>query len=266
MTVIELNKRFYTIPTGWNELSQKQLLEVMDTLFFKTYSAEQALLKLLKILTGMNYWQFFRQKPTEMSEFLYLTSFLLEEKATLTHQLIPEYAGMYGPEQSFDNLRMKELVLTEDFYMTWCEDKENTELLNELCSILYRPLRRGSLWKKYDIDKNPKGDPREDYNQNVCSWRAKHIICKWPMNVKLAIATWYEGCRTEMVENNPEVFGGAGGELAKYGLVSVMRRIAKEGTFGTFEQVEEKLVNLIMIDLNESVAEGKEMEKQMKAS
>lgn len=66
MTVIELNDKVYAIPTEWNELSQKQLLQVMDCLFLKEYTGEQGTLKLLKILTGMCWWKFFHTKPTDM--------------------------------------------------------------------------------------------------------------------------------------------------------------------------------------------------------
>lgn len=275
MTIINVNNKIYTVPTSWNELSQQQLLAIMECLFISRYVEEQALLKLLKILCNMTYWEFFntpvtacikrkgllgrKVEVTGLDEFIYLTDFLLEERTMLTKQLMPEYKGLYGPDDSFGNLIMKELVLSEYYYLAWWNDKERIDLLNELCAVLYRPAK-----KNYDFEKNPDGDPRIEVNQNLCSFFAKSLVAHWPLTAKLAVATWYDGCRSEMQENNDEVFGGEGGEVAKYGLVSVIRRVAKEGAFGNFDDVENKMVNLVMIDINESIAEAKALEKQSK--
>lgn len=265
MTIIELNRRYYTVPTAWNELSGKQLIGIMECLFVTSFSSEQALLKLLKILTGMNYWQFFRQKPTEMAEYLYLTEFLLQQRTELTKQLLPvlfpekpEEKRFYGPADEISNLLMGEFIFSEAFFMQWCDDKNNMEPLNELCAVLYRPAK-----KNYDHKRNPDGDPREEYNGNLCHYRAVNEVKKWPLAVKLAIATWYDACRWKMVDDNPDVFAG-GGEPGRYGLVSVMRKVAEGGVLGDFKSVEKTHVNLVMIELNESIADAKAQEKAMK--
>jgi hypothetical protein len=277
MIQIELNKKTYQIPACWNELSQAQLLQVMETLFLSKYTADRCLLKLLKILCGMTYFEFFttpvtsgkkrtglvgkKVEVTGMDEFLYLTGFLTDDDGVLTKQLIPCYDTLWGPADECANLIMQEMVFTEQFFMQWDEDRENIECLDELCAILYRPLRQCKDGSLYDIAINPEGDWREPYNQNVCSHRAKNIICKWPMKVKLAIAHFYNGFRTELVNHNSEVFGGDGGESPKYGLISTIRRVAKEGALGNFQDVEQQYVSLVMIELNESIAEAKAQEK-----
>ncbi len=84
MTLITLNNKSYSIPSQWNELTPKQLLEVMDTLFLKEYPAEQMLLKLLKVLTGMSTYQFLKCRVEEMEEFFYLLAFILQENIEFT--------------------------------------------------------------------------------------------------------------------------------------------------------------------------------------
>lgn len=275
MIQIELNNKTYHVPTEWNELDQDQLLEIMDCLFARQYTGDQALLKLLKILCKMTYWEFFctpvtsctkrigftnkKKEVTGMDEFVYLSEFLLQEKSTLTKQIMPVFDELYGPESSFNNLIMKELVMTEHFYLQWWNDKERIDLLNELCAVLYRPAK-----KNYDRTINPDGDVRIEYKPNISSFLAERKIAHWPLKAKLAVATWYDGCRHELQDNNPEVFGGEGGEVALHGLVSVMRKVAKEGALGNFDSVESKGVHLVMIDINESIAEAKALEKQMK--
>jgi hypothetical protein len=107
------------------------------------------------------------------------------------------------------------------------------------------------------------GIAREKFNENLCAWRSQNLISKWPQKVKLAIASWYGGCRQQLVNDNPEVFGGTG-EPAKYGLIEVMMNIAKEGTHGDFESVESKSVHLMLIHLNINIEEAKKQEAALK--
>lgn len=261
MKIIELNKKLYSIPTEWNELSQKQLLEVMDCLFMQQYTAEQGQLKLLKILTGMSFFDFFRTRAMDMDDYLYLTEFLLKDQKGLTKQLILEYDGLFGPSDELGNLVMQELVFSDSYFQQWSEHKEDLVMLDKLVAVLYRPAKEG-----YEFDKDPDGDAREEYNQNLCNWRALHQVKNWPLNVKLAIAAWYDACRWKIVDDNEEVFGGSSsGEMAQYGLISVIRRVAQGGVLGDFNSVEKKYVSLVMIELNESIADAKAQEKAMKA-
>lgn len=260
MTIIELNKRYYTVPTQWNELSQQQLIAVMETLFMRQYTGEQGCLKLLKILLGFNWWQFFRSKPTEMAEYFYLTLFLLSEQRQLTDQLLPVYDELHGPDKEFNNLVMQELAICDGVFMQWAEDRENHELLNQLCSLLYRPAK-----EDYNFKKNIDGDARIPFNQNLCEYYCRTKVHKWPMSVKLAIAYWYDACRWQLVEENEDVFGGDNsGEVSKYGLVSVMLSVAESGSLGDFSKVEQHNVHTVMIQLNESIRKAKEQEKAMK--
>jgi hypothetical protein len=298
--LIDINRKFYSIPETWNELSGKQLLQVMDVFYNNDYSAEKAELKLLKILTGMSWWQFFRAPVTTtdkicffplqfsfswstllfrmnqtcygLDEYLYLTYFLILSNE-LTKQVLPEYKEFYGPADDCGNMKMNEFVFSEHYYMAWAaikrrkeedpapteeEEKEAEKLLNNLVAVLYRPAR-----KKYDYRRNVEGDCRIAFNENLCEYFATSQVYAWPLQVKMAIVHYYEACRQKWVNDNMDVFGGDG-EPAKYGLLSVMRGVAKSGVHGTFDNVEQKYVSMILIELNEEVAEAREMEKAMK--
>lgn len=259
MTLAKIGGKYYTVPTEWNELSQSQLLQIMEVLFVRQYAGTAGMLKLLKILAGMSTWEFLVAKPADLQEFYYLTLFILKDRTDLTKQIIPEYKGLYGPADDFDNLVMKELVFAEDYFLRWSENREDLKTLDDLCSVLYRPAKA-----RYDHKRNPDGDPREDFNQNVCAWRSTHEIKKWPISVKLAIATWYDACRWNLVDQNEEVFGGEGGDVAKYGLISLMMSVAETQVLGNFDSVENKNVKLVMIQLNESISKAKAQERAMK--
>jgi hypothetical protein len=268
MTIIEVYKKYITVPTQWNELSGRQLLQVMDTLFLKGYPTELQILKLFKIVLNLNWWQFFRlqRQPDIIEEYLYLVGFLLQPQTGLTKNLLPvfKHQGVTycGPDSEISNLRMNEFTFTEDHFIAWWEEMSqgktnNTERLDELVAILYRPAKPG-----YNMKQNPDGDARQKYNQNICSYSAKKYISHWPMARKLAIAYWYGGCRQQLMESNPDVFGGSGGEASRYGLVSVMLNVAEDKVFGDFEKVEEQYVNLVLMQLNEMVDRSRRMEKE----
>ena len=261
MTIIQLHKRYYAIPTTWNELSGKQLLQVMEVLY-GNYEVDAARLKLLKILTGVSWFRFFRIPLAEKAAYLDITHFLVNEN-TLTKQLLPIYKGYYGPADDFNNITGEEFVFSEDFYFksfTTNDDGQrimNPAALNELVAVLYRKKKDG-----YNLKKNIDGDARESFNQNISTYNAKRKISKWPLAAKLAVFTWYETCRHQMIEANPDVFGGGSNEPAKYGLLSVMRVIAEGGIHGDFEKVTKMYVQLWMMELNEKIEEAKQAAKK----
>jgi len=266
MKIIELHNRLYTVPDSWNELTGRQLLQVMEVLY-GDMPVNTARLKLLKILTGITWYRFFLVPLRERAEFLYLTDFLINDMG-LTKQLLPEYRGFYGPDDDFNNITGEEYVFSEDYYFK-AFTKEgpdepkvlNEEMLNELVAVLYRRKKKG-----YDLTLNKDGDPREAFNQNICHYHAKHTICKWPLAARLAVFTWYENCRQNMINSNPDIFKGGNGEPAKYGLISVMRVIAEGGIHGTFEQVQKMYVKMWMVELNEKYEEAKRNEENSKLS
>lgn len=257
MKIITINNRRYNFPESWNELMCNQLTAVMQLLFLQKQSAERMLLELVKVLAGMSRYHFMRAPVEELEEFFYLLQFVLQPDFEFTKNLLPGYQHRYGPADALSNLRMKEFTFTEDLFMRWCEsERQDLMTLDELVAILYRPAPA-----KYDLKKNPLGDNRCEYSQNVCQWEAKHIVNQWPLKVKLAIAHWYDGCRRFIVDCNPDVFSG-GGDPARYGLVSVMLNVAEGGVFGTFDKVEEQYVNLVMMQLNEIVDKAAKIKAQ----
>jgi hypothetical protein len=266
--LIEINNKPLSVPQSWNELTGRQLVEVMNVLFVKKYSGEEKVLQLLRIVFSMNRREYRRVSVFDIDEFLYLMHFLVRDKIDLTRNLIPKYRHInvfgiweefYGPDDECNNLIMEEFVFAENYFMEWFENKDDEELLSEFVAILYRPGR-----KDYDYKRNPKGDYREDFNENTSHYNAKKFIKLWPKSLKLSIAYWFSGCWHKWVQDNPNVFSGSG-EPSQYGMVSVMRNVAKDGIYGDFNQVGRTYVNQILMELNEVVAEAEKMKREAKA-
>jgi hypothetical protein len=267
--LIELHSKQYEVPENWNELNEKRLLQLVDIMFLKGYRAEVMILNMLRVLAQIPKYQFSKCSPEEISEYLYLCEPYLQEDMEFTKNLVPQFAfkdskghvvHFYGPDDCCTNLRMSEFTYLEDLYVRWCQSKrEDLNLLNDIVAILYRPAP-----KDYDLARNPRGDRREPYNDNVCGFNAKKYIALWPPSVKLAIAFWYGGCRTYIVQNYPDLFEASTSDVGEFGLLSVMMSVAESGVFGYFEKVEDTYVNLVLIQLTKVVKEAKRLERENK--
>lgn len=256
MKLIQLRKTFREVPEKWEEVTGTQLLRIMEVLYVRQYSAEQQVLRLLQVLTGMTDYQFFRCKLEELEEYFYLVAFLLQQP--LTKQLLPQYEGFHGPQAGLANLVMDEFIFTEAYFNQWAAEKKDEAALNQLAAVLYRPAKEG-----YDLEQDPDGDPRITFNENLCAWQSRNGVANWPKAAKLAIAEMYAGCRQQWVTDNPDVFegGDSDGEENRYGMLALMRNVAKDGAYGDFESVGKKYVNLILMELNLMVQEARRIEK-----
>jgi hypothetical protein len=269
MTIIQLKNRFYTIPTAWNELSGKQLIRVAEVLLQRPEEITGKMM-LLKILTGMSSLRWITQRVEELEDELYLTEFLLSD-ASLTEQLLPVFPNskfqipnsklLYGPSSSFDNMRIGEFSFCEYYYNQY--EKKGAENgineLNQLVGTLYRRHK-----PQYNGKTNPDGDVREKFNKNLCDVHYPAQVAHWPLAVKVAIGWWFKANRVALQNQFKEPFSG-GGDIAKYGLWSVMNAVAEKGNHGDFLKVEDMLLKEFMMELSESIEKNKKLEAKAKA-
>lgn len=253
MYVVEFNKRFYNVPTDWNELTGRQLVRCMSIIHGHLQPLQKQL-KMLQVLTGMSMLRFFFCPIDEIKDKLYLTLFLLTTN-TLTKNIIPAYDGLFGPADNFNSLTGAEFAHTEHFFQQCMSDDSHAKL-NDLVGTLYRHPKRD-----YDHRVNPAGDHREPFNDNIIDHYA-HSVAHWPMAVKQSIHTWYGGCRMQLMRDFPRLFGGAdSGSQSLHGLWSVMRNIAEKGNHGTMKDVEKMRMKEMMMELTELTAESDRLEE-----
>lgn len=254
MTIIQLRNRFYTLPTSWDELTGKQLIAVMKVINAAPEETAGKMM-LLRILTGMPWYKWMFQKVEELEDELYNVDFLLSNYPV--KQVLPSFKGLHGPAGDFDNLRIGEFAFCE-FYFKEYEKKgaENgVKELNQLVGTLYRRQKRF-----YNTKINAAGDVRQPFNKNLTETVYPTAVKNWPIEVKLAVAAWFKGCRIQLEKEFKQVFSG-GGDVAKYGLWSVMNSVAEKGNHGTFDKVEDMLIKEFFMELTESIEKAKKYEK-----
>lgn len=245
----------FSVPEQWNEMSQKQLLEVMRVMHAQK-GDDQGVLMLFRAMVDIPWHKFFAMRtPALMDVAIECTEFLFQ-KNTLTRNLIPQYKWLAGPADNLMNLKMAEFCFSEFRYFAWRNSQEQKDL-DMFIATLYRPTKD----MFYDAVRNPDGDVRKPFNDSLTPVIALKIA-KWPMEVKRAIVLFYEGCRAKKIEDNPKVFDNSTGEESLHGLWSVMRSVAKGGSFGDFDKVNEQYVDTILMELNETVAEAERIEME----
>jgi hypothetical protein len=282
MNFIYYKNYTHIVASEWNELTGKQLRKIMRVIW--TGNDLQCRFKLFRILTGWSWKRlylvsgmfhikqisFIAQLPfinKYVEKYLNNCARLFDAVIDATHflfvtndlvkNLIPVYRGFYGPDEEIRNVKMAEFTFSEIAFLAWKKSKD-PKYLDDLVAILYRPGR-----KKYDHRKNSDGDHREPFNPNLSPYNAKQIA-KWPMDVKLSIATFYMGCREKKIIDNERVFSGSGeGDESLYGLWSVMRNVAKAGHFGDFDKVQDQYIDTILMELNEVIVEAEKREEEI---
>lgn len=260
MTILELGKRLYTVPQSWNELTHAQLRDCLMILH-SDMEVDQARLHLLRSLIGATWFRMWLHGVKELDDKLYLVDWMLE-KNTLTENLLPWYRDWYGPASGFNNLLISEFIFTEEYYRLWRNEElpedDRHYALDKLVGILYRPGR-----KNYDKIRNPAGDIREPFNDNLIEYNA-FCVGLWPFPVKQAIAFWYQGCQQSLVAEFPKVFGGGGGGESVYGLWDILYNIAEKNVLGDFAKVEGQLLKTVLMVLTKTMVEAERIEKQFK--
>lgn len=247
-------KVYRNVAEHYNELTGDQLIRIAN-LFLLQVPKDLADLQALHILLGCSKYEFFMLHCHWKACFLPHIQWVFE-KNKLTDQLLPEYKGMYGPASDFDNLTMKEWDSCERYYELMVKYQDDSAI-DFIIAVLYREPKAN-----YDTAKNPEGDIRKPYNPNELEyWAAK--IKDWPAAVKFAIIMWYDGCR-EMIRKTYKVFDSPkkSGSDQEPGMFEMVRALAGD-KYGSFFEVEELNVHLVMREMESLKREAKEFEKNL---
>jgi hypothetical protein len=285
------------LAASWNELSSKQLLAIAKhwtslLIVLRSLPPNSAVellnaarIDLLIVLSGINRWNslsrntrnFLRLLPSRRmmrkhrlnSEFLeeyeHLPNMLkcadfLFEKVTLTKNLLPVIKAkkytLHGPAESLSSMVAKEFVFADVFFIAY-KKSLSIDDLNLLVAVLYRP---GLAIKPTDAGFS--GDYRIPFN-NMAIDEWMDDVKALPEKVKVAVALFYEGCRSNLEKLYPAVFAqkentSGDNEASWFSLISEL----PAEKFGTLIQRETVNIDIIFSELNLLL---KKMEKQPSA-
>lgn len=246
-----------TVPSTWNELIPKQLLEIIRIQFTFEPGHLQSL-HLLKVLLQVEWAHLHLFTAVQRLSLYPLLGFLQEN--SLTKQLLPSIAPvlgtvLHGPAERFRNLTFAEFIYTETLFLRLAKNLDGS-LLDRLIAVLYRPQRQG-----YDpTSPSYKGDIREDFNEHLIEQRTA-LISQLPMPHKLAILAWYRGCRAELERIYDKVFTeGNQKKAAKSDWGDVVLSLSGS-RFGPLEQTASQRVHTIFKEMQRLAREHEALEK-----
>lgn len=287
---VQLGKssRTFVFPSGWNELSPRQLSKLIPLLpvltsalarvkqegladiALKSFDSNlQALrIKALWVLLDLPWWNYPSQKailslyPDEMLSVLSAIDFLVLSPKRTTMPFTKVRAKgvtLVGPgdqltaftaeEYHFAHLKLTDLAKENE--------KENPDkdllktLTQQLCYVLYRPKGEERLHNSASADY--KGDQRVAFNR--FAWESQSRVFETVPVWKQKVIVWWFGQMNRLVqESHPRIFSGNEGESSSQGWLPIFRMLAKDPM--RTQEVGSLKLSALLWELNEQIKEA----------
>jgi hypothetical protein len=264
METLQIGTITKKVPSTWNELKRKQLLQVLGELYADPKPGRG--LRLLHLLSGFPLPLLGTQTVVTLAQLLPITYWVESDKHRLTEQLLPTIklpgrhatelaTTWHGPCGQFSNLLFGEFLFADTFFVLFTLHGQ-ADLLDKFLTVLYRPARRGASPEREDWT----GDVRLPFNEHQLETRTKRVALV-PLLEKMAVLTWYRGCRAQLGQEFPDVFVAAD-EDAKASTKQapdwgrVLRKLSG-GAFGTVAQTASQPLRLILAEMQDLAAAPK---------
>lgn len=247
----------YTVAEKWDELTGEQFKQIVNILL-ADHPGRHSEILLLSVLLGVHIKFLLKLKAEHLTGIIHLVRWI-DSEVDITQQLYPYIKApskLYGPAGGFDNVTAVEFHFLEFYYLEWKKSGDDASLY-KFIAVMYRPAK-----KKYDIGKNPDGDIREPFNQNVTEYYASRIK-KLSRQICLCLVFQYESWRRRLEAEYKAVFTKSGPGLGiEAGWFGVFRGVAADGKFGTLDKVEQLNIHTLMLELRFLDAEEKELKRK----
>ncbi|WP_310391568.1 hypothetical protein [Hymenobacter sp.] len=271
MHEVFINGRRRPVEASWNDFTRTRLLALMPLLYAPATTLVALQLRLLGFLLGLSP-AFFAQfvTPVQMTQLLWLTDYLLGESIGLTAQRLPWLrrprtwrrplpGKLWGPRESLRNVSFAEFIFADAYFVAYAT-RQQAGALDKLVAVLYRPQRRE--YRPHAASYG--GDRREDFNEHLVPGRAAQLA-GLPDATKLAVLTWYRGCRDELQAHFPLVFSPPDPEADEQPTTSSWGQVLRElsgGAFGPLEATARQPVRLVLAKMEDDARRAKELERR----
>lgn len=268
---VQINGRHRAVAETWNELTRPQLLGVLGVLYSPNATEQQLRIRLLAVLLGVPLALVVVSfTAVQILEIQWLTDFVLAS-GNLTAQLLPALRvpgwrywlrrRYWGPRESLRNVSFGEFIFADAYFVAYATG-HNPDYLDLLVAVLYRPQR----WPYRPRAANYGGDRRQDFNEYLVRQRAAHLT-HLPLEQKLAVLTWYRGCRQQLETDFPLVFQPAPLADTSAPATTSWGQVLRElsGTaFGTLKETAQQPIRLVLAKMQDDAQRAKELARQAK--
>ncbi|WP_201979376.1 hypothetical protein [Hymenobacter rubidus] len=268
METLQIGTTTRQVPSTWNELTRPQLRQVLAELYAGPPAGSR--LRLLAILTGFRLPLLSGLPADVLAQLLPLTDFVLSEDHCLTAQLLPTLkvpgrhvtepvATLHGPRASLSNVTFGEFIFADTFFLQYHLATKKARLnnratyLDQFLAVLYRPSKRNPNPEAPDWN----GDVRIAFNENHLEARTPRLA-PVPDLDKLAVLTWYRGCRQQLASEFPDVFTVADEHEAGPQKAPEWERVLRKlsgGVFGPVQQTATQPLRLVLAEMQDAAVE-----------
>lgn len=280
METLQIGAITQRVPSTWNELTRKQLLRVLAEL----YAAKQPTgvrLRLLSLLTGFRMPLLSGLPADVLAQLLPLVDFVTSETHYLTAQLLPTLkvpgrhvtepvATLHGPRAYLSNVTFGEFMFADTFFLHYhLATKKHrlanrSTILDKFLAVLYRPGKRNPNPEAPDWN----GDVRIAFNEYHLERRTPRLA-PVPELEKLAVLTWYRGCRQQLATEFPDVFAVADEDEKSPEKAPQWDRVLRKlsgGAFGPVQQTAGQPLRLVLAEMQDAAVEYQRLKNQSKTA
>ncbi|MEH0156421.1 hypothetical protein V6R21_19895 [Limibacter armeniacum] len=271
------NGTFYSLPKNYNELTRKQLLNIIRIRFtgypddWKKYLIIRQLIPIFHLYCFR--WPFFKFTNVDLVDWQRFFSYpFLYEKPILTRAILDKFRiggkTYYGPSDNCANLTFVEFIKCETFLERYRQTSEE-HWLHSIIAVLYRPKKNiliRVMEKAMVFGFEPSDDIRQKYNDALLAKRAEQFA-KLAPEVKEAVLIFYESCRHNIITHPgfnlvfKKNTGGEGKSNKDYGWAHVLKSRAEKAD--NFERWEQLRLTTVLFDLNEDIRQQNEREAKL---
>ncbi len=253
----------------WNELTRPLLLRVLGVLYSPNPDERQLRIRLLAVLLQVPLATVvLRFTAVQLCQIKWLTDFVLASVG-LTTQLLPwvrlpwrrdwRRRRWWGPRESLRNVSFGEFIFADAYFLAYVTGQQPA-FLDLLVATLYRPQRRP--YRPHAATYG--GDRRQDFNEYLVRRRAERLT-HLPPEQKLAVLTWYRGCREQLETDFPLVFEPSQqADVSAPGTTSwgqVLRELSGQA-FGTLKETAQQPIRLVLAKMQDDAHRAKELARQ----
>lgn len=296
MRSVDIAGKVYNIPSEMEELSSEQYLFFVKLLLeaseekLNLHDVKVFMIVKILIIVGINQLEKFQAEKKEaildnLSRIVSMMDFLFEKdnnglkpNLNFTKNLLPSFkVGLiryHGPADTLSNISFQEYIDAHSHYTEYlASEMKNTDALNRLIAVLYRPQKFG-----YHIRKRFTGfdgQRRKAYNDNLVEIRAEWIK-ELDFHVKYGIFLWYHACenffRSGMLTvegkeiNLSKLYSGGSSSSKKddIGLAGILYSLAETQVFGNVKETARENIFDVMLRLYQVKSDYDELQRKSK--
>lgn len=273
MHKIILNKKKYSLPSSFAELTQKQLYRVLPFIFnqgnpLPSASANGIKTMDIKIFCLLQLMPipkkyFYLLSPEQLYDLTQCINFLFTENPStfIIKQFIHKGITWHSPLAKLSSSVIIEYAFA-DFYFnelaasSQAPSTKHQAPLDKLIATLYRPAKKNLDIHSPDYD----GDHREKYNSELTDKRAEQFKNLDP-KIKTAILLFFIGCKKQIAAQYPSLFETIASDSSteapntkhqapnNLNWFILINSLSKTGQYGDYQKTQYTNLHIILLNL-----------------